>query len=938
MKRLIFWCAAVLLAAALPAHAQLIDSSRNWRTAETAHFRIHFEDEVRATATRVGDIAERAHALVTRELAWTPGGKVDIVLYSGVDLANGFATPLPFNLSGIFLTAPSEGELIDRAEWLELVILHELTHIVHLDKAEGAPGGVRRVFGRILWTFPNALQPTWVIEGLAVHSESRIGNGVGRLRSPHFEAQMRDERRRGFMSLREINADGRRAPLNRNYLYGGYFFDYLIRTYGKDAAVRYVSWYSRQLLPFRLNNSTYELTDKPMDVVWSEFLADLTREIDTRAAPVLAQPQRIGDAVRTPWFDIDDIAVAPNGDLYVAASDGVGAPALRRYRPGAARAETLARLNPFARIRVGADGAVLIAQPEMCRSIELLYDLYVWRERGGLTRLTHCGRMLHATWFGTEGRIAAIRNNRAGATEVVLVKDGAVERTLLAAESGRQWLDIAAAPDGGIVLIGKRAGRFEIVRFDPVSGARRVLHADEHPKSALHVGADGAIGFIATAGGVPNVWRLVDDSLSRVTHAHTAVTQFGGAAADGSLALAVLADGKSQLQRIGAAAPLDTQRARDAQVAAPALLPPAAANVALADERRYNPLPSLLPRAWFPVTFADKGTFALGASIFGADALGQHAYLLTPLYEFTQGEFLGLGEYVYRNRHFISFERELEVKRWTGDEGDEDPLEYETVGRAQWVSLARWQRLQRQAALGVGAALARSDRVIVDGAATRTEDERLAAVIAQYDSRAGGVLADGYARGQQAQLFYETYRPFKNEQRGLFNGEVARALWDGYLPLGRTVLAGNWVEARRLSGRTEPFQLGGSFSGPDRLAPSLNERKVTLRGYDNNLPQLSGANARRVTLEWRTPIADIDRHAMVPPVGVNRVSGVVFYEAGGVWDRGGGPEKWYRGAGVEAVSEVRLGFIIPLQVRIGVARGLDEPGQTRGYIHAGRNF
>jgi hypothetical protein len=258
------------------ASAQFLDPGRTWRTAETANFRIHFEDEARVTAQRVGDIAERAFALMTRELAWVPRSKVDVVLYSGVDLANGFATPIPYNLSGIFLAAPSDGELLDRADWLELVILHELTHIIHLDKATGAPSVFRYIFGRNLWTFPNALQPRWLVEGLATHSESRAGNGLGRLHSPAFEAQMRDERRRGFLTLRQLNADGRTLPLNRNYLYGAYFFDYLTRTYGQDAAARMVMWYSRQILPFRVHNSTYQLTQQQMDAVWRGFINDLT--------------------------------------------------------------------------------------------------------------------------------------------------------------------------------------------------------------------------------------------------------------------------------------------------------------------------------------------------------------------------------------------------------------------------------------------------------------------------------------------------------------------------------------------------------------------------------------------------------------------------------------------------------------------------------------
>lgn len=952
MTRLTATCvvaACVLLMVARPAGAQFLDPGRAWRTAETANFRIHFEADARSVAQRVGDIVERAHALVTRELDWSPRDKVDVVLYSGVDLPNGFATPLPFNRSGIFLTAPTDGELLDRSQWLELVILHELIHVIHLDKVAGAPAGVRGVFGRIPWTFPNALQPTWLVEGLAVHGESRADNGSGRLFGPHFEAQLRDERRRGFITLAELNADGRRGPLNRNYLYGAYFFEYLTRTYGRDAAARHVGWYSRQLLPFRVRNSTREVTKEQIDTVWSGFIADLTRQVDARSASLAAAPERVGQAFAAPWWALDALAVTPNGDVYAVANDGINAPALLRYRSGSARAERLAAVHPFARIDVRADGAVLVAQPEFCGGYEVLYDLYRVTHAGplssGLQRLTTCGRFLRAAWAGAGGvggaddKVVGIRNDREGATRVVLLdtQTGA-ERTLVAAEAARQWIDIAATSDAA-VAIGKRAGSFDLVRIDLASGALAQLATGTDPKTDIHTAADGAILFIGSAGGVPNVWRLAGDGLTRLTHAHSMVTRLGGVAGDGTLVFSTLEHGKAQLRLMKPDAVLETRAvAPDPAAVAPVLLPPAAQPVTLASERDYNPLPSLAPRAWWPVFFSDRGALGVGVSVFGADALGVHSYLLSPYVEVTQGELLGQAEYAWRNRHFVSLERELKVRRWTGDRGNEDPVEYERVGRAQWVSLARAVRLQRSAALGLGAALSRRDGVVVDGPATREEDERLAAVIALYDSRGGGVLSDGPSRGQQAQLFYETHRPLSNAARGLYSGKVVRLLWDGYLPLGRSVLAGHWSEGRGQVGKTEPFQLGGDFSGLETLAPQLNERDISLRGYNRGEPRLRAASARRLSVEWRTPIADIDRHAMVPPFGVNRVSGTVFYETGGVWDRGGSPDRWFRAAGVEAIGEFKFGYLIPFQLRVGVARGLDAPGDTRAYLHAGRSF
>lgn len=82
---------------------------------------------------------------------------------------------------------------------------------------------------------------------------------------------------------------------------------------------------------------------------------------------------------------------------------------------------------------------------------------------------------------------------------------------------------------------------------------------------------------------------------------------------------------------------------------------------------------------------------------------------------------------------------------------------------------------------------------------------------------------------------------------------------------------------------------------------------------------------------------DIDRHAMVPPIGINRLSANVFFDIGAAWDDGS-PSKSYRGVGAEAVGEIRLLYLLSLQARAGVAVGLDGPGSTRVYAALGRQF
>jgi len=105
--------------------------------------------------------------------------------------------------------------------------------------------------------------------------------------------------------------------------------------------------------------------------------------------------------------------------------------------------------------------------------------------------------------------------------------------------------------------------------------------------------------------------------------------------------------------------------------------------------------------------------------------------------------------------------------------------------------------------------------------------------------------------------------------RGAYSGNFYRGDWRAYLPLaGRSYrCAGNQAYSQP---QAEAIQLGGtgaSFSEEAFALPVLNQREFPLRGYRSGESVLTGHRASLVTLEWRVPIADVDRHFMVPPVG-----------------------------------------------------------------------
>jgi hypothetical protein len=233
---------------------------------------------------------------------------------------------------------------------------------------------------------------------------------------------------------------------------------------------------------------------------------------------------------------------------------------------------------------------------------------------------------------------------------------------------------------------------------------------------------------------------------------------------------------------------------------------------------------------------------------------------------------------------------------------------------------------------GLGAAL---DREILHDLAAGTStprDERVLGLVAGVDTRREQFLSEGPSQGQQLRLFAET----SNRLRGAYAGNFYRVDWRAYLPVYKSVVSLRWNETYSQP-EAEPVQLGGSFSEETFALPVLNQREFPLRGYLSGEAVLTGHRSRLGTIEWRTPISDVDRHFMVPPLGLNRISVSVFFDAGAAWESGA-PQRYFKSAGVELLSEVRLGYQLGAQLRAGVAKGFESPGRTVAYLHVGRSF
>ncbi len=71
---------------------------------------------------------------------------------------------------------------------MRLLMTHEYTHIVQLDRVISLPEMLTHIFGNLY--FLNLFQPVWLTEGLAVYEETQLTGG-GRNQSPVSDMVLR---------------------------------------------------------------------------------------------------------------------------------------------------------------------------------------------------------------------------------------------------------------------------------------------------------------------------------------------------------------------------------------------------------------------------------------------------------------------------------------------------------------------------------------------------------------------------------------------------------------------------------------------------------------------------------------------------------------------------------------------------------------------------
>lgn len=295
-----------------------------WKKITTEHFEVIFD----AAQAELGALyASRLEESYRRLAPFFPEApqKTIVALQDRTDTTNGSATAFPYPLIVVYPVLPNTADtLSEYGDWALDLATHEYTHILSFHQHSEPVTTLRSIFGSIVT--PNILLPRWYLEGVAVYTETRLGQH-GRLRSPFQDAMIRawvEEGRWNDFDLAEINETTIPTwPTGaRPYIFGSLYWAHLIKEHGDKTIANLHTRYGGRV-PYFLDAPFLDETS----MSYEAFYDRLKFEIETMARKQL-QDLRNLPFTQSQNLELKGItqtnpAISPDGSklLYVSRND-----------------------------------------------------------------------------------------------------------------------------------------------------------------------------------------------------------------------------------------------------------------------------------------------------------------------------------------------------------------------------------------------------------------------------------------------------------------------------------------------------------------------------------------------------------------------------------------------------------------------------------------
>ncbi|MCP4711965.1 MAG: hypothetical protein GY869_25370, partial [Planctomycetes bacterium] len=572
-----------------------------------------------------------------------------------------FYAPFP-NRIYLYLSPPqTENFGSYNRSWLEELISHELTHAFHINRIRGWPKIFRAIFGE--WVLPASIVPLHITEGIATYAETRFTPG-GRGRNPHFGMKLKaplladtfwQSDRMGYPGLS-------RLPVDRVYVSGYYWLEYLQATYGAGANV-FPKILDRQVSRpfFGIGWATKQVTGQSTAKLYSDFVSLWRTKVITakkrqdknkvHRSEKIPLPFANDRFISRPLFISNDESIA-----YYSGYDNL--PALIRIdtKSGTWRSLVSTGLaNPRGfDVHPPTAKAIVseIHRDPKYAALETARLFLIDLEKENKTELKSGLHCQHPR-FSVDGAKIVGTKNLGPFSNLWLIDIETDTARQITFYDKSTLFDPVWLPDGKSIIFSRHQhGIQDLFMLEVENGLRIQLTSDGHAKFCPTISANGRyLAFVADYDGAFNIYvKDFADSSNSIRQVTDEIS--------GAFDPAFTPDGRKLYFTIYTAAGYDLHYIEfDFQnlvtvsvdtVAAPARLP---VTIPALKSRPYPGLKFIEPTCWLPVPWLPGAGPTAGALTFGMDPLAKQIW--SAFSAFSLSDERWLWDFSYANNHFF---------------------------------------------------------------------------------------------------------------------------------------------------------------------------------------------------------------------------------------------------------------------------------------------
>lgn len=901
-----------------------------WKEIQTENFIIYFHQGEEEHAQYLANLSENVHKKLTSYFSWKPEGKTRIILVDSFDISNGYSTPIPYNIIGIYLIPPPGYSQIGCwDEWLNLVFTHEYVHTIHLDACGKTGKILRKISGRTptFLHFPNMYLPIWAIEGLAVMGETLWTEG-GRGRAGDFDMILRAESKDGVYpkidraSTFPDSWPGGKSP----YIYGGKFMIYLRERFGDAKLKKLFESLSKNLIPYTSDWTFQKVYGKPFIELWKEWLEKYKNETDMIKN---REPITPVDTIREIGFKILSPVYSKDEKIFFISINPHEFPKIKSLNLKSGKIEDVAECYYGNKISLSKDGKFLIFdQLDYYQSFLLFSDLYMFDlEKKYLKRITKGMRLKEPEYDPSTGKILSIKYELKK-TELVELDINGKDLKGVFFEDDIILSSPSISPDGKLIaLSANREGNWDILLIKRNGEIVKWITSDRFRDINPHFSKDGEyIVFSSDRDGFFNLYlyNLKEDKIFQLTNLITGAfypffTENGREIIFSEYYLNGYRISKipfylekfQYLER----PKVENQKAYTSTFEKRYPVKP------------YNPLPSMKPAYWFPVLRDGGKETQYGISIEGLDPLERNIYYLDFYYGFESKKWSGSFVYIYDALYPTISVGYSNTSDLYSNQDSHYTLQRE---RLTFRTVFPFYRV-RKSSFFIGGFRKETRRYSIEKEKLTLSGLRFGIL---FNSSKKYPFSISSTEGRRLSILLERDLKELGSDYNIwkFTGE-----WKEFvkLPLKHHVLGLRFIYGKSWGERRRIFFMGG-YEGNTGYAGFEADNFNLLRGYKKD--SIYGTEAILLNIEYRFPLLNLEMGYQNFPIFIRRFHLATFLDVGNAWINSFKSSELKKGIGFELRGDFIFSYFLPMTFSLGFAKGVDKGGENIVFFRLSNSF